>query len=345
LFILLNNGQHPLFCKGDTRKVFTEKLANPQWNFNKNVSEMGKFLFLKLCELNPLHRYNATEALKHPFITRRKFDKIPMTFMESWKKRELKHKFKEFIGGMIFILNQNKTSINLKFKIDLKYLEKAERFSNEFKEKFLKIRENCLEGAKINLNEELISIKPEIDSPLKSSKKSSISTVSNLATGEDSTSISPLKKNLKPLFFFQKIESINPKKENTSLTPIKLGNQRLNVECNKISLKKENNISKNLSQFKIQLSNMDCNSNHKNRLSFDQEKDKINLNLENCSVSKYKLNNLSNNKNSFHNKNFSLGNVILPLIMASNQFNPTKEEKLNFKRIPLKKGSLDFKRK
>jgi hypothetical protein len=56
---------------------------------------MSKSLFLKLVEVNPKHRYTGNEALRHPFITRRIYDDIPLTFIESWNKREVKDKFKE----------------------------------------------------------------------------------------------------------------------------------------------------------------------------------------------------------------------------------------------------------
>jgi len=153
--------------------------------------------------------------------------------------------------------------------------------------------------------------------------------------------------------FFQKIESITPsKKDKVSISPLKLGNQRLNFEISKrISLKKENNIAKNLSHFKIQLSKNDKNQIlNKNRLSLDQTKDKFNLNIDNFSINKYKLNNPSNINNNNNNSNYkitSLGSVILPLIITNNHFNPIKEEKDNFsyKKVPMKKASYDFKRK
>jgi len=224
-------------------------------------------------------------------------------------------------------------------------LVKTEKFSNEFKDNFLKNRENCLDCNHIPNKHEIkksltyedkkISIKQEIDSPLKSSKKSSISNVSSFPTTEDSSpnSNSPIKKTFKAMFF-QKIEAItSSKKDKVSISPIKLGNQKLNVEiCKKISLKKDNNIAKNLSQFKIQLSkNVE---NHKNRPSLDQIKEKFNLNIDNFSINKYKLNNSSNINNNNHiNSNYkstSLGSVILPLIITNNHFNPIKEEKDNF---------------
>ena len=56
---------------------------------------MAEHLFIKLVKTDPSQRYSSENCLKHPFITRMKFDDIPMTYLESCKHRSIKIKFKE----------------------------------------------------------------------------------------------------------------------------------------------------------------------------------------------------------------------------------------------------------
>ena len=52
-------------------------------------------LMKKLLEFNPSHRYSAEAAIRHPWITKRIYDDMPKTHLETWKLRSLKKKFNE----------------------------------------------------------------------------------------------------------------------------------------------------------------------------------------------------------------------------------------------------------
>lgn len=56
---------------------------------------MAKSFFFKLVEVDPSHRYTAINALKHPYITRKKFDQIPLTYLEIWKHKCIRTKYQE----------------------------------------------------------------------------------------------------------------------------------------------------------------------------------------------------------------------------------------------------------
>ena len=56
---------------------------------------MAYNLFLKLVYIEPSHRYSSEEALKHPFITRKMFDPVPLTYLDSLKFRSIREKLKE----------------------------------------------------------------------------------------------------------------------------------------------------------------------------------------------------------------------------------------------------------
>jgi len=152
--------KHPLYLKTDSKLGYIKKLRNnPKFAFNKQLSKMSQSLLLKLLEVNPLYRYNVFEALNHPFITRRKYDSIPMTLLETIKKSEIKGKFKEVIGGLFFILYfkefQKATNKAKLFKfIPKEYIEKAESISIAIKSRIMKNKDNCLTSTTTNSDHE-----------------------------------------------------------------------------------------------------------------------------------------------------------------------------------------------
>ena len=76
MFMLLNKGKHPFYIKGDNNRKIAEKIKKGKIKFYESISPMAKHLILKLLEPNPCWRYNASKALKHPWITRN-FNDIP----------------------------------------------------------------------------------------------------------------------------------------------------------------------------------------------------------------------------------------------------------------------------
>lgn len=58
MFVLLNNGYHPLFDKKkDDCDSYFEKLEDPKWVFPSNFSKFAKDLFLKLAHPESSERY------------------------------------------------------------------------------------------------------------------------------------------------------------------------------------------------------------------------------------------------------------------------------------------------
>jgi hypothetical protein len=49
-------------------------------------------LLHKLIEINTSKRYSADKIMKHPWITRKKYDKIPKTYLENMHARTLRNK-------------------------------------------------------------------------------------------------------------------------------------------------------------------------------------------------------------------------------------------------------------
>ena len=83
MYMILNKGEHPFYQNGDTKQDFINKLKSfKELKYNNKISYMGLNLLKKLLEPDPLKRYKAEDALRHPWITRNPEDKIPHTFNE-----------------------------------------------------------------------------------------------------------------------------------------------------------------------------------------------------------------------------------------------------------------------
>jgi len=102
MFILLNNGKHPFYVKGDNLNQISQKIKNGKIEFYENISPMAKHLVKKLLEPNPSWRYTASQAIKHPWITRNKSDKPPVTFNELLTKTSNKKILKDLFNVCLF---------------------------------------------------------------------------------------------------------------------------------------------------------------------------------------------------------------------------------------------------
>jgi len=51
---------------------------------------MGKHLINNLLDFMPNKRYSADVVLKHPWITRNSLDEIPLTYIEVWKRNDVR---------------------------------------------------------------------------------------------------------------------------------------------------------------------------------------------------------------------------------------------------------------
>jgi len=142
MFMLLNNGKHPFYIKGESIKDFNKKIQNCKINFYNKVSPMAKHLILKLLEPNPSWRYNASQAIKHPWITRNINDEVPLTFNEILHKTNIKKIGREFLGAMIFF---NFITNKKKYIINKKYIQTCSLYDQKFKKKVKKKKEKCLE--------------------------------------------------------------------------------------------------------------------------------------------------------------------------------------------------------
>ena len=143
MFMLLNNGKHPFYVKGDNRKDFIKKIENCKINFYNKVSPMAKNLIFKLLEPNPSWRYNAAQAIKHPWITRNKNDEIPLTFNEILNKSNMKKVGVGLFGAVLFL---NFLTKEKKFFINDKYVEVCNYYDEKSKIKNIRKKDRCLDA-------------------------------------------------------------------------------------------------------------------------------------------------------------------------------------------------------
>ena len=132
MFMLLNKGKHPFYNKGDKREVVANKIKNGKLNFYEKITPLARHLILKLLEPNPSWRYTASQAIKHPWITRNFDDIPPMTFNE-----------------LLIKSNNKKIMMDLFFTcLFLNYFRKKEDFTN------LRKNDNCVKFIDENSNDE-----------------------------------------------------------------------------------------------------------------------------------------------------------------------------------------------
>ena len=102
MFMLLNKGKHPFYIKGDRREKIADKIKNVKLKFDEKITPLAKHLILKLLEPNPSWRYTASQAIKHPWITRNFNDTPPITFNESLIKSNNKNILKSLFFTCLF---------------------------------------------------------------------------------------------------------------------------------------------------------------------------------------------------------------------------------------------------
>ena len=79
MYMLIEDGSHPLYEPTDNEESFLKKVKNPKWIFSSKFSSLAKDLFLKLCNTSPIERYTSEKALRHPWVTRKFSAPIPLT--------------------------------------------------------------------------------------------------------------------------------------------------------------------------------------------------------------------------------------------------------------------------
>ena len=92
---MLTGGQHPLYKPNDCAEDYKKKLSLiHHFDFPSNLSGLAHNFFNRVTRFQSVKRYSPSEALGHPYITRRNDASIPLTVPEMLTNYELEGSFK-----------------------------------------------------------------------------------------------------------------------------------------------------------------------------------------------------------------------------------------------------------
>ena len=115
MYELLNNGQHPFYKKGMTKKELLRNIRDKNLTYIDNISPLANNLLQQLLQKDLSKRITSSLALKHPWITRNESDPIPLNLYQQVNKIIIKNKMKNLLLISIFMnymSNKSKNEIN-----------------------------------------------------------------------------------------------------------------------------------------------------------------------------------------------------------------------------------------
>ena len=266
MFMLLNNGKHPFYIKGDNRQDFVKKIQECKITFYNKVSPMAKHLILKLLEPNPSWRYTGSQAIKHPWITRNKDDEVPKTFNEILAKSNNKKIARDLFNVCLFMNNvclfmNYFSKKKKKYIINKEYIDNCNYYNEKIKKKFMKKKEKCLDV---------------------------------LSTDEGDDEDSYDKKSFgKEHFENNKEKEKQKNKEDNNINVLNLNNEQHSIIISPIKIKRNKNR-------KLNFTKSSKNINYLNKKFVTDKKNKLNfrkINVDNISSIKKKINFNKNNNN------------------------------------------------
>ena len=312
MYILLNKGKHPFYVKGDKRSDVAKKIKLGKIYFYEKISPYAEHLIQKLLESNPSWRYTASQAIKHPWITRNLNDVPPSTFNELLIKSNNKKIMKDLFNTCLF-LNFFAKKRRHKFFIKKNYIQKCFYFSELNKNKIDKKKEKGLDIIDFDENEKNNSmslVKKEKSRNSNRERHSSVFTI-NI---EKAININIIQKESK------KFKKMQPKG--------KLINLLKKYQSNKTN---SNNLK--VQRLKSTLINAPKVLIRKNI----NQKNKPELTRNSCCHSMRSLSNITSIKNtSTKNNSISLCNKIIEEIKSNKaneeRKNKSKKDKINFEK-------------
>ena len=149
MFMLLNKGKHPFYIEGDKRDEIANKIKNGKFTLYEKITPLAQNLLSKLLEPNPTWRYTASQAMKHPWITRNFNDTPPKTINEILIKSNKKILLDFFYTCLFLNYLKNDKNFNKKSVNNLE--DEEEKNNLKFEEDdFFKIISNVSKRKKSN---------------------------------------------------------------------------------------------------------------------------------------------------------------------------------------------------
>lgn len=100
ILYMLVTGQHPMLLPEDSVESYIAKLRHPVWEFPQDINPQVRQLFLHMTNKEPIDRYTADQALKHPWVSRIQSE-IPKTFFEKVTEYNETSRLKALVGALV----------------------------------------------------------------------------------------------------------------------------------------------------------------------------------------------------------------------------------------------------
>jgi len=95
LFIICSGGQHPIYNSKLDTAGYTEKVTKlEKWEFTNKFPKLARNLFLRMCKFDYKLRLPSYKIILHPWISRDTNGSLPLSNMDSWRRRNELEEFK-----------------------------------------------------------------------------------------------------------------------------------------------------------------------------------------------------------------------------------------------------------
>ena len=131
MYELLNNGQHPFYKAGMTKKELLKNIKNKNIQYINNISPLANNLLQQLLQKDLSLRITSSLALKHPWITRNESDPIPLNLYEEVNKIVIKNKMINLLLISSFMSYMSKKWSKYKIMNSIKHA-KSNKYNNNF---------------------------------------------------------------------------------------------------------------------------------------------------------------------------------------------------------------------
>lgn len=102
ILYMLVIGHHPLLQPDDSIESYISKLPHPEWTFPPELNPQVRQLFLHMTNNEPIDRYTADQALRHPWVSRIQSE-IPKTYFEKVTEYNETSRLKALVGALVGI--------------------------------------------------------------------------------------------------------------------------------------------------------------------------------------------------------------------------------------------------
>lgn len=128
MYLLFSRNQHPLYTPKMTADDYKKKIAHSKFPGLGPEYALADNFLQRISKYEALERYNVVEALKHPWITRRLDDQVPLSIYESFMSFENMQKIL-LVLRLAFIVYSHNEQAEVRPAYDPAYLDRVRRYN------------------------------------------------------------------------------------------------------------------------------------------------------------------------------------------------------------------------